>query len=176
MKKATMSSVSVIVSACVKGTKVGEGRTFGDRLFDATFPSLDAAMEEGRFQCGDGRSVVVRPSYNEKDEIGCFFREWRSFNGEALKEARFAISEGMAWGVSLRCARCKSYSSDCKCWGIGGESGPFRHTLEADALQRIIRIVEGEVSSDVGGSDENAEQDLRAYERIVDILRQARFI
>ena len=37
-----------------------------------------------------GLSVTVRPAYNEVDDKGKgYFRIWRSFNGEALKEVRF---------------------------------------------------------------------------------------
>lgn len=84
-----MKKVSVIVSRCVKNTPPGEGRIYGDRIVDTGFDTVSEALEEGKFQCGDGRSVVVRPNYNESDADGTFYREWRSFNGEQLKEVRF---------------------------------------------------------------------------------------
>jgi len=52
-------------------------------------------VEEGR-RFGDmyrekGVCVIVRPNYNEKDDKGTFYREWRSFNGEELKEVVFRV-------------------------------------------------------------------------------------
>ena len=83
----TAKSTHLIVSLCVKGTPPGEGIIYGQRLIDKLFFSLEEAITEGKFHCGEGRSVLVRPNYNE----GTFFREWRSFNGEALKEVRFDL-------------------------------------------------------------------------------------
>ena len=87
----TAKNTHLIVSLCVKGTPPGEGRIYGQRIIDKLFFSLEEAMTEGKFHCGEGRSVLVRPNYNEKDGKGSFFREWRSFNGEALKEVRFDL-------------------------------------------------------------------------------------
>lgn len=38
-----------------------------------------------------GKCVILRPRFNEEDEKGRFFREWRSFDGEPLKEVRWEI-------------------------------------------------------------------------------------
>lgn len=79
--------VSLIVIKCE-----GEGsnaRVYGERLLDKTYPTLEEATESGKFMCGKGLCVIVRPNYNETDSKGRFFREWRSFNGEALKECRW---------------------------------------------------------------------------------------
>ena len=86
-----MKNVTVIVSQCVKGTAENEGRIFGDRLVTYTFYSVEEALLEGKFQSADGRCVIVRPTYNEEDDKGHFYREFRSFNGEAFKEIRFSI-------------------------------------------------------------------------------------
>jgi len=75
--------VSVIVSKCV-----GE-RIYGDRLIDATYPTLDTARKLGETYRGNGKSVIVRPLYNESDDDGRFFREWRSFDGGEFKECRW---------------------------------------------------------------------------------------
>lgn len=86
-------TVSVIVSQCVKGRKSTEGRAFGPRLLDHPFLSVEEAMQfvKVRQLSEDGYCVIVRPNYNEHDDTGSFIREWRSFNGEALKEVRFEI-------------------------------------------------------------------------------------
>ncbi len=83
-------SVSVIASRCV-GDR-GKETIWGDCLVDARFSSLEEAMIEGKKHCGRGMSVIVRPNYNEQDERGGYYREWRSFHGEAFKECRWATS------------------------------------------------------------------------------------
>lgn len=84
--------ISVIVSRCVRKTPPGEGRIFGDRLSDIKVATIEEGMVQGNLHLANGRSVIVRPNYNEKDEKGEFFREFRSFNGEPLKEVRFDLS------------------------------------------------------------------------------------
>lgn len=79
------TNVSVIVSKCND-----EGRIFGDRLFDEKYPTVEEARAIGLTKCADGVSVIIRPNYNETDSEGRHFREWRSFNGAAFKECRFA--------------------------------------------------------------------------------------
>jgi hypothetical protein len=78
-------TVQVIVSRCV-----GD-RIYGDRLVDQTFSSLTQAKLLGAANKAEGKSVIVRPNYNEEDEKGRFFREWRSFNGESFKEVRWDL-------------------------------------------------------------------------------------
>lgn len=84
-------NISVIVSRCVKKTPPGTGTIYGDRLLEIKVVTIEEGMVQGNLHLADGRSVIVRPNYNETDEKGGFFREWRSFNGEALKEVRFEI-------------------------------------------------------------------------------------
>jgi hypothetical protein len=86
-----VKQVFVIVSRCEKGTKSGEGRIIDERDFEVLFSSLEKAMTEGEGWRSDGICVIVRPNYNEEDEKGHFFREWRSFNGEKLTEVRFKL-------------------------------------------------------------------------------------
>lgn len=83
-----MQTVSVIVSKC---TPAGD-RVYGDRLVDATFRNPDDASTFANTLCQQGKSVIVRPNYNETDETGKrYFREWRSFNGEPLREVKFGF-------------------------------------------------------------------------------------
>lgn len=90
--------VAVIVSPCVKGTPEGEGRIYGERLVDKTFPTVEEALKQGGLYRTLGQSVVVRPRYNEKDEKGSYFREWRSFNGEPFKECRWPLDSNHTGG------------------------------------------------------------------------------
>lgn len=83
------TKVSLIVSPCVKGTAQGEGRIFGERLVDRSMDTVEEATRLGHLYRVVGQSVVVRPNYNEEDEKGKFFREWRSFNGEPFRECRW---------------------------------------------------------------------------------------
>ena len=55
-------------------------------FFRKEFSSIDAAMTVGESEKSFGISVIVRPNYNEADDKGPFFREWRSINGEPFKE------------------------------------------------------------------------------------------
>lgn len=43
--------------------------------------------------CKASRSVVLRPDFNERNKEVWYFREWRSINGEPLKEVRWLIGE-----------------------------------------------------------------------------------
>lgn len=83
------TKVSLLVSPCVKGTAPGEGRIFGERLVDRKMDTVEEATRLGHLYRVVGQSVVVRPNYNEEDEKGKFFREWRSFNGEPFREVRW---------------------------------------------------------------------------------------
>jgi hypothetical protein len=47
-----------------------------------------------------GKAVIIRPSFNEVDEHGSFFREWRSFDGEMFYEIRWYMKD--LSGISLR--------------------------------------------------------------------------
>lgn len=80
-----MNTVTVIVSHCApKGDRV-----YGERLTDTRFSKLDDALKFASPLREQGKSVLVRPNYNERDSKGRFYREWRSFNGEPFQEIRF---------------------------------------------------------------------------------------
>lgn len=69
----------------------------GARLQDLAYQDLESAYKVGAYcveHYADSKIevvVIVRPVYNEHDESGRFFREWRSFNGEPFKEVRWTI-------------------------------------------------------------------------------------
>ncbi len=54
-----------------------------------TFPSKKLALQYANPQ--KGKAVTLRPKFNEKNCNGEFFREWRSFDGEVLKEVKWNI-------------------------------------------------------------------------------------
>lgn len=60
------------------------------------FPDLPTAAMVGRTHKRGGSAVIIRPNFNEQDNDGKFFREWRSFNGEAWRECRWNISNPIA--------------------------------------------------------------------------------
>lgn len=81
-------------------------RLYGDDMHRKQYDSLESALyvmkgmklpstEKGPFGSRSGHPerwclcVIVRPNYGETDEKGRFFREWRSFDGEPLKEIRW---------------------------------------------------------------------------------------
>jgi hypothetical protein len=82
-----MSNIQVIVSLCYKD--LNQEWLNGHPIEDEIFASLEAANEFAEGFKSLGVSVIVRPTYNETDSTGRFFREWRSFNGEAFKESRW---------------------------------------------------------------------------------------
>jgi len=86
MKK---NAYTVVVSECTKSSTPGSTYILGERLAERHYDKLVDAMEEGHFQIGRERAVIVRPNFNEQDGKGHFFREWRSFDGSKLKEVRF---------------------------------------------------------------------------------------
>jgi hypothetical protein len=93
-------TVSIIVSPCIL---TGEGfHLTGDRLFDQEYPILsnqspfkDEVMAIAESHRGRGKSVVVRPNFNESAVFGetvfSFFRELRSFDGGNFAELTFPI-------------------------------------------------------------------------------------
>ena len=84
-------AVQVIVVRCMLANR-GGWKACGPPLCDTTFPTLEAAMAFGEPATGNGLCVIVRPNYNETDDAGKgFFREWRSFDGQALNEVRWNI-------------------------------------------------------------------------------------
>ena len=79
-------TVQVIINKCFWNYG---WRIDGDRLFDEVFSTFAEAWVVGTKQVAEKMNVIVRPNYNEHDERGTYFREWRSFNGENFKEVRF---------------------------------------------------------------------------------------
>lgn len=86
-------TITVIVCQCTP-----DGKTYGETCLIATCQTLDGAMTLGekertldRREKGSygGICVIVRPNYNETDDSGRFFREWRSFNSLPFKESRW---------------------------------------------------------------------------------------
>jgi hypothetical protein len=54
------------------------------------FTDVDKACEFAIGKLGKRKCIILRPNANEHDENGKrFFREWRSVNGEDLKEFRW---------------------------------------------------------------------------------------
>jgi len=91
-------SVTLIVNRIVFDKELNSWRIIssGDseneidgNLFKETFPSLEEAKRAAEIFRTKGNSVTVRPNYNEVSNERVFFREWRSFDGEELKEIRF---------------------------------------------------------------------------------------
>ena len=60
------------------------------------FPDLPTAAMVARTHKRIGSAIIIRPNFNEQDERGKFFREWRSFDGEAWRECRWNISAPIA--------------------------------------------------------------------------------
>lgn len=67
------------------------GRVYGERIVDnAGFETVESATEEAKKYIAKGRSVIVRPAYNERDALGVkYYREWRSFDGGTLEMVRW---------------------------------------------------------------------------------------
>lgn len=84
------SKVTVIVTQCSGSHEKGDLTAWGERDETSHFNCI-AAMEFAETERAKGICVIVRPNYNEKNAQGEFFREWRSFHGEAFKEVRFDI-------------------------------------------------------------------------------------
>lgn len=85
-------AVQVIVVKCSKGENgYSSYSSYGDRLIDKEFATQEAAMIFGEPLRGDKLCIIVRPKYNERDDKGEFFREWRSFDGKDFKEVRWNL-------------------------------------------------------------------------------------
>jgi len=67
-------------------------RTYGPRLVERQFESLSEATAFAEEQRAPQMAVILRPSYNEVDDKGDYFREWRSFDGSPLKETRWPVA------------------------------------------------------------------------------------
>lgn len=68
-----------------------ESRAWGEHEFNQTYESLEEARQVAEGMRAEGKCIILRPNYNEKDVDGEFFREWRSFDGEKFKECRFSL-------------------------------------------------------------------------------------
>ncbi len=78
--------VQVHVTKCdPEGTQ-----TYGGPQFNHNF-SMQTAQFVGDALREAGMCVIIRPLYNEQNNVGRFFREWRSFNGEPFKEVRWDL-------------------------------------------------------------------------------------
>jgi len=84
------TQVAVIVSKCVWDRHAECWRVW-ERVSEETYPTLDEAVAVGESKRAEKLSVLIRPTYNEEDVQGRFFREWRSFNGEHFKEVRWPL-------------------------------------------------------------------------------------
>ena len=84
-------NVKVIFSKCIWNGKANSWQTWGEWIGEHDLKTLTAARRLGDSLIVKGLSVIVRPTYNEKDVQGRFYREWRSFSGEPFKEVRFSF-------------------------------------------------------------------------------------
>lgn len=96
-------TVKVLVSECVwderakswrlslKSKSGFDGTSMEGPDLEANYPTVEQARLVADMYVGEGKSVIVRPTYNETDADGSFFREWRSFNGEPFKECRWGF-------------------------------------------------------------------------------------
>jgi hypothetical protein len=78
--------VQVIISECAF---IGDDWRVLKRKEEKSFHNYIAAKKYADKKTAKGLSVIIRPIYNEKDSKGEFFREWRSFNGEAFTEVKW---------------------------------------------------------------------------------------
>lgn len=83
--------IVVIVSRCIWNAQEKTWQIWGERLFAEHCDSLDKAKEIGESKRAKGMSVLIRPNFNEYDEKGKYFREWRSFDDAEFKEARWDL-------------------------------------------------------------------------------------
>lgn len=81
--------VEVIVSRCVYDDRAQSWRVYGEELHRQTYPSFEEARQVGSAAKGESISVIVRPTYNESDAEGNYFREWRSYNGAEFVECKW---------------------------------------------------------------------------------------
>lgn len=82
--------VSVIVGECYPASPTG-ARIHVSTNETSRFTSIQEAFAFGHSKRAVGFAVIVRPTYNEKDSCGEFYREWRSFNSSAFEEYRWMI-------------------------------------------------------------------------------------
>lgn len=95
MPSGASETVEVIDNSCVWDKQHDCWRVTGEAI-RTTYASLELARPFADAHRHKGRSVIIRPSYNEPDEGSkaqppWHYREWRSFNGEDFKEVRFSI-------------------------------------------------------------------------------------
>lgn len=64
---------------------------YGNWSAEIECPDVLSAQRLGESLLAKGKCVIVRPTYNEEDSRGQFFREWRSFNGEPFYECRWNL-------------------------------------------------------------------------------------
>jgi len=87
-KKRKERNVSVLVFECSFDDE--QIASWGKKISEQKFPSLEAAFDYARSQIGEGKGVLVRPNYNEPEILPFpHFREWQSRDGGILEEIRF---------------------------------------------------------------------------------------
>jgi len=77
-------SVSLIISIRRKSNPA-----YFEKVTNEEYASLEEATSKGEKIRQIGVSVTIRPNYNESDENGSYFREWRSMNGEVFQEYKW---------------------------------------------------------------------------------------
>ena len=82
--------VKVIAAPCHKSL-YGYTCAFSGGQQITDFPNVEEARAMGESQRAKGQAVIVRPAYNEIDDKGDFFREWRSFDGGDFQEVDWRI-------------------------------------------------------------------------------------
>ncbi len=83
-----MNAVIVIVSSLDENGNI-------TTQFKQNCISIGSALTIGESRKEMGVHVLVRPNYNEtKDNGKKYFREWRSFNGNAFEEVSWDINFG----------------------------------------------------------------------------------
>jgi len=84
-----IQDVKVIVCKCVKDSN-GDF-TLSNKREESSFDTYIQARAYGDTCVAEGIAVIIRPTYNEVDSQGNFFREYRSIDGASFKEIKFRI-------------------------------------------------------------------------------------
>jgi hypothetical protein len=92
-----MSSCNIVVLVSSVVRCGNSWRLLGGREHESWNTDPAAAIEAAFAHRAEGKSVIIRPNFNESDHgdartqpiSKCFYREWRSFNGGKFSEVRF---------------------------------------------------------------------------------------
>ncbi len=80
---------------CSTAFPTKDGWIASGELLRVKMESAEQAVWLAAELCKAGRSVVLRPDFNESTAArGGYFREWRSINGEELREVRWEQGKG----------------------------------------------------------------------------------